>query len=65
VGAGGADKRIDTIGVAMRLGGGVEELEDLELAYAPPYSSAKDPVNMAGFTAGTCCAAWCASPPGT
>jgi hypothetical protein len=50
--AGGVDKRIDTIGVAMRLGGGVADLEDLELAYAPPYSSAKDPVNMAGFTAG-------------
>jgi len=52
VGRDGADKRIDTIGVAMRLGGGVEDLENLELAYAPPYSSAKDPVNMAGFTAG-------------
>ena len=52
VGAGGADKRIDTIGVAMRLGAGVADLEDLELAYAPPYSSAKDPVNMAGYTAG-------------
>jgi rhodanese-related sulfurtransferase len=52
VGRGGVDKRIDTIGVAMRLGGGVADLEDLELAYAPPYSSAKDPVNMAGFTAG-------------
>lgn len=51
VGTEGVDKRIDTIGVAMRLGGGVEDLKNLELAYAPPYSSAKDPVNMAGFTA--------------
>jgi NADPH-dependent 2,4-dienoyl-CoA reductase/sulfur reductase-like enzyme/peroxiredoxin family protein/TusA-related sulfurtransferase/rhodanese-related sulfurtransferase len=51
VGRGGVDKRIDTIGVALRLGGGIQELKDLELAYAPPYSSAKDPVNMAGFTA--------------
>ncbi|MEA4854290.1 MAG: FAD-dependent oxidoreductase [Christensenella sp.] len=52
VGGEGVDKRIDTISVAMRLHGGVEDLKQLELAYAPPYSSAKDPVNMAGFTAG-------------
>ncbi|UOO38529.1 FAD-dependent oxidoreductase [Oscillospiraceae bacterium CM] len=45
------DKRIDTIAVTIRLGGGVEALKTLELAYAPPYSSAKDPVNMAGFVA--------------
>jgi NADPH-dependent 2,4-dienoyl-CoA reductase/sulfur reductase-like enzyme/peroxiredoxin family protein/TusA-related sulfurtransferase/rhodanese-related sulfurtransferase len=51
VGRDGVDKRIDTIGVAMRLGAGVSELRDLELAYAPPYSSAKDPVNMAGYVA--------------
>jgi len=51
VGVDGVDKRIDTIAVTLRLGGGVRELEELELAYAPPYSSAKDPVNMAGFTA--------------
>ena len=37
VGRDGADKRIDTIGVAMRLGGGVEDLENLELAYAPLF----------------------------
>ena len=49
VGREGADKRIDTLGVAIRLGAGISELKDLELAYAPPYSSAKDPVNMAGF----------------
>lgn len=51
VGREGVDKRIDTIGVAIRLGATVEDLKSLELAYAPPYSSAKDPVNMAGFTA--------------
>ncbi len=51
VGTDGVDKRIDTIGVALRLGAGVKDLKNLELAYAPPYSSAKDPVNMAGFTA--------------
>ncbi len=52
VGQNGVDKRIDTIAVTMRLSGGVEDLAKLELAYAPPYSSAKDPVNMAGFVAG-------------
>lgn len=52
VGRSGVDKRIDTIATTIRLGGGIEELASLELAYAPPYSSAKDPVNMAGFVAG-------------
>ncbi len=51
VGRDGADKRIDTLAVAIRLGAGVGDLKNLELAYAPPYSSAKDPVNMAGFVA--------------
>lgn len=51
VGYDGVDKRIDTIAATLRLGGGVRELAELELAYAPPYSSAKDPVNMLGFTA--------------
>ena len=51
VGREGVDKRIDTIGVAMRLGASVYDLKDLELAYAPPFSSAKDPVNMVGFVA--------------
>lgn len=51
VGGDGVDKRIDTIGVALRLGAEVTALKNLELAYAPPYSSAKDPVNMAGFAA--------------
>ncbi|NMM65765.1 FAD-dependent oxidoreductase [Clostridium sp. P21] len=47
----GVDKRIDDIAVTMRLQGTIYDLEELELAYAPPYSSAKDPVNMAGFIA--------------
>ena len=51
VGREGVDKRIDTIGVAMRFGATTDDLKNLELAYAPPYSSAKDPVNMAGFVA--------------
>ena len=51
VGIDGVDKRIDTLAVAIRLGGSIYDLKSLELAYAPPYSSAKDPVNMAGFVA--------------
>ncbi len=51
VGTEGVDKRIDTIGTALRMKASVADLKNLELAYAPPYSSAKDPVNMAGFTA--------------
>lgn len=51
VGREGVDKRIDTIAVAIRLGAKVGDLKNLELAYAPPFSSAKDPVNMAGFVA--------------
>ena len=51
VGREGVDKRIDTLGVALRLGATVYDLKDLELAYAPPFSSAKAPVNMAGFVA--------------
>jgi NADPH-dependent 2,4-dienoyl-CoA reductase/sulfur reductase-like enzyme/rhodanese-related sulfurtransferase len=45
------DKRIDVIAVALRAGMTVYDLEDLELSYAPPFGSAKDPVNMAGFVA--------------
>lgn len=51
VGAKGVDKRIDTIAVAMRTGLKAAQLGELELAYAPPYSSAKDPVNFLGFVA--------------
>ncbi|MHB8923649.1 MAG: FAD-dependent oxidoreductase [Thermoleophilia bacterium] len=49
VGRDGMDKRIDVFAVAIRTGLTVFDLEHLELAYAPPYGSAKDPVNMAGF----------------
>ena len=49
VGYEGVDKRIDVIATAMRAGLKGNELAALDLAYAPPYSSAKDPVNMAGF----------------
>lgn len=51
VGIDGVDKRIDVIATAIKAGLAVFDLADLELAYAPPYSSAKDPVNMAGFVA--------------
>ena len=49
VGGEGSEKRIDVISTVMKFGGTVFDLEELELTYAPPYSSAKDPVNMAGF----------------
>ncbi len=51
VGMEGVDKRIDVLATAMKAGMTVYDLEELELAYAPPYSSAKDPVNIAGFAA--------------
>lgn len=51
VGYGGVEKRIDVIATALRAGVTVFDLRDIELAYAPPYSSAKDPVNMAGYVA--------------
>ena len=51
VGYAGVDKRIDTLAVAMRLGAAVQQLKALETSYAPPYSSAKDPVSMLGFMA--------------
>ena len=51
VGYDGVDKRIDVIATAIRAGLRADGLKDLDLAYAPPYSSAKDPVNMAGFVA--------------
>lgn len=49
VGYEGVDKRIDVLATAIHAGLKATELKDLDLAYAPPYSSAKDPVNMAGF----------------
>ncbi|MFZ4059046.1 MAG: FAD-dependent oxidoreductase, partial [Ferruginibacter sp.] len=51
IGKEGVDKRIDLLSYVIRKGGTIEELTEFEHAYAPPYSSAKDPVNMAGFVA--------------
>lgn len=51
VGYKGVDKRIDVIASVIRTKGTIYDLTELELSYAPPFSSAKDPVNMAGFTA--------------
>lgn len=51
IGYNGVDKRIDVIASTIHYHGTVEDLTELELAYAPPYSSAKDPVNFAGYTA--------------
>ncbi len=52
VGYKGVDKRLDLIATVIKLGGKVTDLSQLELAYAPPYSAAKDPVNVAGYVAG-------------
>ncbi len=49
VSADGVDKRIDVLATAIRAGWSVEDLIDLDLAYAPPYGSAKDPVNLLGM----------------
>ena len=51
LGYGGVEKRIDIIATAMRLGGTIYDLTELELAYAPPFGSAKDAVNFAGYVA--------------
>ncbi len=51
VGRAGVDKRIDILATAIRAGMSADDLAELELAYAPPYGSAKDPVNMLGFVA--------------
>lgn len=51
VGGAGVDKRIDVLAVAIQAGMTVFDLEEMELAYAPQYGSAKDPINMAGFVA--------------
>ena len=51
VGYDGVEKRLDVIATAMRAGMTIFDLTELELSYAPPFSSAKDPVNMAGFVA--------------
>lgn len=51
VGKEGVDKRIDVIATSMKLNATIYDLQNLELAYAPPFSSAKDPVNMLGYVA--------------
>lgn len=51
VGGDGVDKRVDVLSVAIQARMSVFQLEEMELAYAPPYGAAKDPVNMAGFVA--------------
>lgn len=51
VGRAGVDKRIDVLATALRAGMTADDLAELELAYAPPFGSAKDPVNMLGFVA--------------
>ncbi len=52
VGKKGVDKRIDVLATAIQAGMTLDDLEEVELAYAPPFGSAKDPVNMAGFVGG-------------
>jgi len=54
VGFDGADKRCDVLAVAIRAGMTASQLAELELCYAPPFSSAKDPVNFAGFVIDNC-----------
>ncbi len=51
VGPEGVDKRMDVVATALRFGANVRDLANLELCYAPPFNSAKDPLNMAGFVA--------------
>jgi NADPH-dependent 2,4-dienoyl-CoA reductase/sulfur reductase-like enzyme/peroxiredoxin family protein/rhodanese-related sulfurtransferase/TusA-related sulfurtransferase len=51
VGGGGVDKRVDVLAVAMRAGQTVQQLAEMELCYAPPFSSAKDPITVAGMIA--------------
>ena len=51
VGEDGVDKRIDVIATAMHFGGTIDDLAELELCYAPPFGSAKDPINLAGMAA--------------
>ena len=60
VGSDGVDKRIDVLATALRAGLTVHDLRDLELSYAPPYGSAKDPVNYAGFVASNVISGDCA-----
>lgn len=51
VGAAGCDKRLDVIATVLHFGGTIDDLAELDLAYAPPFGSAKDPIHMAAFVA--------------
>jgi rhodanese-related sulfurtransferase len=51
VGHDGVDRRIDVVATALHFGGTIHDLAELDLAYAPPYGSAKDPLNIAAFVA--------------
>ena len=51
VGYDGVDKRMDVLAAAIRFGAKITDLTELELCYAPPFGSAKDPVNMLGYVA--------------
>ena len=60
VGEDGVDKRISELALAIQLGATVYDLEECELCYAPPFGSAKDPINFAGMVGSRqCCAATC------
>lgn len=65
VGVDGVDKRLDVLATAIRAGMTAQDLAELDLCYAPPYSSAKDPVNMAGFVIEDVRQGWCGSTTGT
>jgi NADPH-dependent 2,4-dienoyl-CoA reductase/sulfur reductase-like enzyme len=65
VGRDGVDKRIDSIAMAIQLGGTIHDLEEAELCYAPQFGSAKSPANFAGMSPPTCSVATCPSPTGT
>ena len=51
VGAEGVDKRLDIVATLLHFGGTIDDLAGLDLAYAPPFGSAKDPIHMAAFVA--------------
>ncbi len=52
IGYNGVDKRMDVLATCIRFGKSIFDLQEIELSYAPPFSSAKDPINMAGYAAG-------------
>ena len=58
LGEDGVDKRMDVFATAIRLGLSLSQITELELCYAPPYGSAKDPVNMAAYAAENVTRVW-------